>query len=208
MVASLSRAGEQAGRFTGAGQTAGYGADDRLETARLLLRMFTPADLDGLHAIASDAEAMRFIGDGHPLSRAETGRNLAAIISAFQRRGFGRWALTLKESGALVGYCGFGLGSEEIGIELAYLLAKSEWGKGLATEAGAACLRYGFEQLGLDSIAALTRPENLKSRRVMERLKMRFVSDGSYHGYSCVRYSISRADWRPDGSHYRLIRPS
>ena len=208
MVASLSQAGEQAGRFTGAGQTADHGADDQLETARLLLRMFTPADLDCLHAITRDAEVMRFIGDGHPLSRAETGRNLAAIISAFQRRGFGRWALILKESGALVGYCGFGLGSEEIGIELAYLLAKSEWGKGFATEAGAACLRYGFEQLGLASIAALTRPENLKSRRVMERLKMRFVSDGSYRGYSCVRYSISRADWRPDGSHYRLIRPS
>ena len=207
MVASLSQAGEQAGRFLGEGQpNPGPCADDRLETARLLLRMFTPEDLDELHGITRDAEVMRFISDGHPLSRAQTGRNLAAIISAFHRRGFGRWALVVKETGALAGYCGFGLGSEEVGIELAYMLRKSEWGKGFATEAGAACLRYGFENLGLASIAALTRPENLKSRRVMERLKMRFVSDGSYHGYSCVRYSIARADWRPDGSLYRVFR--
>lgn len=206
MVASLGQAGEQAGRFIGEARHAG--PDDGLETARLLLRMFTPEDLDELHVITRDAEVMRFIGDGHPLSRAQTGRNLAAIIGAFRRRGFGRWALTLKETGALVGYCGFGLGSEEIGIELAYLLARPAWGRGLATEAGAACLRYGFENLGLDSIAALTRPDNLKSRRVMERLRMRFVSDGSYHGYSCVRYSISRADWQPGDSPYRVIRSS
>jgi [ribosomal protein S5]-alanine N-acetyltransferase len=189
-------------------QPSGHSADDRLETPRLLLRCFAPTDLDGLHLITRDPEVMRFIGDGHTLSRAETGRNMAAIINAFQRRGFGRWALVVKETGALAGYCGFGLGSEEIGIELAYMLAQSEWGKGFATEAGAACLRYGFENLGLASIAALTRPENLKSRRVMERLKMKFVSDGSYHGYSCVRYSITREDWRPDGSHYRVIRSS
>lgn len=209
MVASLRQAGEQTGQLlVEEERPLGHSADDRLETPRLLLRAFVPADLDGLHLITRDPEVMRFIGDGHTLTRAETGRNMAAIINAFHRRGFGRWALVVKETGVLAGYCGFGLGSEEIGIELAYMLSKSEWGKGFATEAGAACLRYGFENLGLASIAALTRPENLKSRRVMERLKMKFISDGSYHGYSCVRYSIAREDWRPDGSHYRVIRSS
>ena len=206
MVASLRQTGQQTGNPTGDGEESGRLAGDRLETARLMLRAFTPADVDDLYRITRDPEVMRHIGDGHPLTRAETARNLATIISAFHRRGFGRWALVLKETGALAGYCGLSMGSQEVGVELAYLLAKSEWGRGLATEAGAACLRYGFEQLGLGAIAALTRPDNTRSRRVMERLNMKYVRDGDYHGYSCVWYSISRDEWRPDGSTYRVIR--
>jgi ribosomal-protein-alanine N-acetyltransferase len=209
MVASLRQAVEHTGHVGREGeQPPGHSAADRLETARLLLRAFTPADLDELHLITRDPEVMRYIGDGHTLSRAETGRNLSAIISAFGRRGFGRWAVVLKETGALAGYCGFGLGSEEVGVELAYLLGRFAWGRGYATEAGTACLRYGFENLGLASIAAITRPENFRSRRVMERLKMSFVEEGSYFGYSCVRYSLAREDWRPDPSPYRVIRQS
>jgi RimJ/RimL family protein N-acetyltransferase len=207
MVASLRQASERAGHVAGEGERAsGHSAADRLETARLLLRHFTPADLDELHPLTRDPEVMRHIGDGHTLSRAETGRNLSAIISAFERRGFGRWAVVLKETGVLAGYCGFGMGSEEVGVELAYLLGRFAWGMGYATEAGAACLRYCFENLGFASIAAITRPENFRSRRVMERLNMTFVEEGSYHGYSCVRYSLAREDWRPDPSYYRVIR--
>jgi len=206
MVASLRKAEELTGNPPGGAEHSGHFAGERLETARLLLRPFTPADLDDLYHITRDPDVMRHIGDGHPLTHAETGRNLALIINALHRRGFGRWALILKETGALAGYCGLSMGKQEVGIELAYLLAKSEWGKGLATEAGAACLRYGFESLGLDKIAALTRPDNTKSRRVMERLKMSFVEEGSYFGYSCVRYSLAREDWRPDASPYRVLR--
>lgn len=206
MVASLRQAEELTGNPPDGGGQTGYSAGDRIETARLLLRPFKFDDLDDLYEITREPDVMRHIGDGHPLTRTETGKNLALIISALQRRGFGRLALVLKETGALVGYCGLSVGIQEVGVELAYLLAKSAWGKGLATEAGAACLRYGFENLGLDTIAALTRPDNAKSRRVMERLNMKYLRASHYHGYSCVWYSISRADWRPDRSLYRVIR--
>jgi len=179
---------------------------DEIETSRLRLRMFTPEDLDDLCVIAADPEVMRFIGRGLPLTREETLLNLPSIINAFRRRGFGRWALVLKETGALAGYCGLALGSEEVGVELAYMLSRGEWGKGLATEAARACLRYGSERLRLDSIAAITRPDNLRSRRVMERLCMKYVRAGQHHGYSCVCYSIARGEWHPDGSVYRIIR--
>jgi RimJ/RimL family protein N-acetyltransferase len=179
---------------------------DEIETARLRLRMFTPEDLDALAAIAADPEVMRYIGPGNPLTREEVESNLASIISGFRRRGFGRWAVVKKDSGAMVGYCGLTHGNEEVGVEVAYMLARSEWGNGIASEAARACLRYGFERLGVDSIAGLTRPENLRSRRVMERAGMRYVRDGHYYGYDCVCYSISRDEWRPDGSIYRVTR--
>ncbi len=183
-------------------------AADGLETARLRLRVFTPADLDALCEITSDPEVMRYIGHGLPLSREETGANLVNLISAFRRRGFGRWALEKKAGGRVIGYCGLSSGLEEVGVELAYLLARSEWGTGLATEAGRACLRYGFERLGLESIAGITMLHNQRSRRVLERLGMKYLRAARFHGFDCVWYSIARRDWRDDGSFYRVIQGS
>ncbi|HST52685.1 MAG TPA: GNAT family N-acetyltransferase [Pyrinomonadaceae bacterium] len=179
---------------------------DQIETARLRLRMFTPEDLDELSAIAADPEVMRYIGSGQPLTREEVHFNLTSIINGFRRRGFGRWAVVKKVSGALVGYCGLTHGLEEVGVEIAYLISRSEWSKGIASEAARACLRYGFERLGLDSIAGLTRHENRRSRRVLERLGMRYVRDAHFYGYNCVFYSISRDEWSPCGSMYRVNR--
>lgn len=178
---------------------------DRVETARLRLRMFTSEDLGAMCDITSDSEVMRYIGPGVTLSRDETEVNLRNIVSAFRRRGFGRWALEKKAGGRVVGYCGLSLGLEEVGVELAYMLARSEWGTGLATEAGHACLRYGFERLGVESIAGLTMHDNWKSRRVLERVGMKYVRDARFHGFDCVWYSLTRRDWRDDGSFYRVV---
>jgi len=192
---------------TDAGASAPFIAD-RVETARLRFRMFTPDDLDALCESTSDPEVMRYIGHGLPLSREETWANLANLISAFGRRGFGRWALEKKAGGRIVGYCGLSMGLAEVGVELAYMLARSEWGTGLATEAGRACLRYGFERLDLESIAGLTMHDNQRSRRVLERLGMKYVRAARFHGFDCVWYSIARRDWSDDGSFYRVIQGS
>lgn len=181
---------------------------DVVETSRLRLRMFRPDDLDAMCAITSDPEVMRYIGYGHTLTREETRVNLASIVAAFRRRGFGRWALELKETGGLVGYCGLSLGNEEAGVELAYMLAREEWGKGLALEAARASLRYGFETLRMDSIAGLTFHDNRRSRLVLERIGMKFIRDAHYYDFACVHYAMARADWRADGSPYRVIQGS
>lgn len=178
---------------------------DEVETSRLRLRMFRPDDLGALSRITSDAEVMRYISYGRPLTREETRDNLGSIVAAFRRRGFGRWALELKETGALVGYCGLSLGCQEVGVELAYMLARGAWGRGLALEAGRACLRYGFERLDLRSIAGLTFHDNRRSRRVLERLGMGFVGDAHFYGFDCVHYSLARARWRDDDSFYRVV---
>jgi RimJ/RimL family protein N-acetyltransferase len=191
---------------TDAVPSAGNFTHDEVETSRLRLRMFRPEDLDALSGITRDPEVMRYIGHGRPLTREETRENLSNIIAAFRRRGFGRWALELKETGALVGYCGLSAGNEEVGVELAYMLARGAWGCGLAIEAGRASLRYGFERLGVGSIAGLTMHDNRRSRRVLERLGMSFVRDAHFYGFDCVHYSIPREDWREDDSHYHVTR--
>lgn len=177
---------------------------DELETARLRLRMFAPGDAFEFSAITRDPEVMRYIGEGRPISAQETATNLDSIINAFRRRGFGRWAVVHKHSGRLIGYCGFSTGISTAGIELAYMLARPFWGHGLATEAARACLRYGFEELRLPSISAITRPSNRRSRRVMEHLAMKFLCEEVYLSYDCVHYSIDRNDFAADDSTYIL----
>ena len=181
-------------------------AADELETARLRMRLFTPADLDRLCEITRDPEVMRYIGYGHPLSREETLINLGKIMNGFRRRGYGRWALERRDTGALVGYCGLSGMNPDVGIELAYMLARDEWGKGLALEAGRASLRYAFETLGVDSVAGITLHGNRRSCKVLERLGMKFVREAHYYDFACLHYAIARADWRNDDSHYRVIQ--
>src|ERR671920_843692 len=179
---------------------AGATGADELETARLRMRLFTPDDLDRMCEITRDPEVMRYIGYGHPLTREETQANLGKIMNGFRRRGYGRWALERRDTGALVGYCGLSSGNPEVGIDLAYMLAREEWGRGLALEAGRASLRYGFETLGVDSIAGLTLHGNLRSCKVLERLGMKFIRNDTYFGFDCLHYAVARADWRKDAS--------
>jgi ribosomal-protein-alanine N-acetyltransferase len=179
---------------------------NEIETRRLRLRLFTPNDLDALCALTSDHEVMRFIGEGVVQPREQIEQNLTNIIAAFRRRGYGRWAIEEKMSGRLAGYCGFGFSVESVGPELVYLLGREFWGRGYVHEAGRACLRYGFEELGLDAVKAVTLPDNWRSRRVMERLGMRYVRSDLYHSYPCVVYELGRAEWQLDDSAYALHR--
>ncbi len=177
---------------------------DELETSRLRLRVFAPGDSFEFSSITRDPEVMRYIGEGRPISAEETAANLDSIINAFRRRGFGRWAVVHKETGRLIGYCGFSAGISAAGIEIAYMLARPFWGRGLATEAARACLRYAFEELRLPSVSAITRPGNLRSRRVMEHLGMKFLCEEVYLSYDCVHYAIRRDEFTPDDSPYVL----
>lgn len=193
---------------TPTGHDRGAAPPAELETARLRLRAFTPADLEALYALTREPEVMRFIGDGEVLARAQIESNLTNIIEVFRRRGYGRWAVEERATGRLAGYGGFAHGSEGFGVELVYLLGRDFWGRGYATELGRACLRYAFEELRLDSLVAVTIPENLRSRRVMERLGMGFAGEGEYQGYPCVYYRLGRDEWRHDGSPYLVNRKS
>ncbi|HYO64153.1 MAG TPA: GNAT family N-acetyltransferase [Pyrinomonadaceae bacterium] len=175
-----------------------------IETSRLLLRRFRDDDFEALASIFGDPDVMRHLQDGVPVSREESAvhfRNLKENYWA--ERGFGRLAVVSKDSGEVVGFCGLRLldGTPEI----VYVLAKSHWGRGLATEAARACLRFAFEQHGFERVVAITRPPNAASRRVMERLGMKFVREDDFYGYNCVLYSIERADYKADDEPYRLV---
>ena len=168
-----------------------------LETNRLLLRMFTLDDLGDLANIFGNPNVMKYLGlDGKPISMEETETALISIIKHWEQNGFGRWAVVHKESGALIGCSG--LRSYEGSAELIYLIDEPYWGKGLATEIAFACLAYGFNKMKFDTIIAFSRPGNVASRRVMEKIGMKYVQDIAVFGVFVVKYGIQSPNYLLD----------
>jgi ribosomal-protein-alanine N-acetyltransferase len=163
-----------------------------LETSRLQFRRFTPDDLHALAAIRADAEVMKHISSRRPESVEEVGIVLHKQLAHWDQHGFGRWALIDKNSGALVGWCGLFYLENTNEVEIAYGLAREYWGKGLASEAARAAMKYGFEVLRFPRIVAVAWPENVASLRVMEKLRM---TKAQLYADKWVYYFISREDF-------------
>jgi ribosomal-protein-alanine N-acetyltransferase len=164
-----------------------------LETSRLLLRPLAATDEDNLFALFNDPDVMRFLGPLIP--REKTATILQTALAHWQQRGYGIWAVQDKASGKFVGRLGLRF-LDDIGeTELLYTLNKEFWGRGLATEAGAAALAFGFGRAGLGRIIALARPDNVGSWRVMEKLGMRRERIAPFRGEESVWYALGRDEY-------------
>jgi ribosomal-protein-alanine N-acetyltransferase len=177
-----------------------------IETARLRFRQLCVDDLDDLWLIVSDSEVMKYLGviAGTILSREETQVTLEKMLEFWAVNGLGRWAVVDKKDGKLIGLCGFRL--FDTTPELFYLFNKESWGKGLATEAARATLRYGFEELGVDRIIAVTRHANQASINVMTKLGMKYEKEMNHFGVFAVWYVATRDEYQIDDSTYILSR--
>jgi RimJ/RimL family protein N-acetyltransferase len=147
---------------------------------------------------------MRFI-TGVPSTREQSQVALSKHINRWQIHGFGHWAVRFKNDPRLLGWCGLDFLDTTTEIEVGYGLARANWGLGISTEAARASLEYAFEHLQLDRIVAVAYPENTASRRVMEKLGMKYVKNGYYYGGDLVYYEIRRADF-PLSASNRVLR--
>jgi [ribosomal protein S5]-alanine N-acetyltransferase len=186
------------GRAVRGGRGAGLRQAPILETERLLLRSLTLGDLDDLSTIYADPGVRAFFPEG-PLSREETREEIEWFTDVYEARyGYGLWATIDRASGALIGRCGLipwrvlDAGPDALvldhadehpqtgvtyEVEVAYLLARASWGRGLGTEVARALVAYAFERLEVPRLICLVDPGNEASRRVAE--KAGFGVDGT-----------------------------
>jgi len=116
-------------------------------------------------------------------------------VGHWAAHGFGMWAVEWRATGAFLGEAGLQHFDGTDDIEVGCYLARSTWGRGIATEAGSAALRHGFETLGLDRIVAVVRPENAGSKRVLAKLGLRFAAIEDHYGIRDVEvWEIARGD--------------
>jgi ribosomal-protein-alanine N-acetyltransferase len=170
------------------------GEKKEVGTSRLCLRRFNKDDLDAYSTIMGDYEVGKWFPKGTGYTLEEAKRSLVSILEHWDKHGFGLWAVTDKEKKVLLGRCGLNLITETSEVEVDFVVARDFWGRGYATEAAKAALIYGFDALKLDRIIALAKPENVASRRVIEKIGMRYVKHAEYWGITCAYYEISKAE--------------
>jgi ribosomal-protein-alanine N-acetyltransferase len=165
-----------------------------LETERLFLRRFVPDDLDSLYALYSDPQVTKFIPDA-PGSLQETREELEWHMHGHPKNPeLGLWTTIHKGTGDFIGRCGLLPwmldGREE--VEVAFALARSYWGQGLATEAAQGIVRYAFESLKLSRLVCLIEEGNRASARVAAKIGMSLERKGRDDMGEYLLYSMTR----------------
>lgn len=161
----------------------------RIETERLLLRPMGAGDLDEFVALHADPEVTRFI---RPLDRGEAAERLRRDEREWSERGHGLFAVLDRAGGDFLGRCGLKFWPQFDETELGWALRRDAWGHGYATEAGRACVEWGFAELDVPYLTAMIAAGNLRSIRVAERLGFTHLRDDVLLGEPVVVHALSR----------------
>ena len=157
----------------------------------MILRELDVNDSESFCHLNSDPEVLKYTGD-LPFTSITTAENFLINYSDYQKNGFGRWAVVLKENESFIGWCGLKLNEENL-IDIGFRFFKNEWGKGYATESAKAVLDFGFNTLKLKEIIGRSSKDNISSIKVLEKLNMTFWKQDSFEGVEeSVYYRIKK----------------
>jgi RimJ/RimL family protein N-acetyltransferase len=160
----------------------------RLVTPRLRGLPLSEGDFDDLYALHRDERVLAAFG-AEPGSAEETRTFLDRRLAHWREHGFGIWIFR-GPHGAFVGRCGIHRwsldGQEE--VELGYIVRSELWSQGFATEIGAAVVNHAFSVLRLPALVGFTRPDNVRSRRVLEKLGFAYERTFVAHDEEAVLY--------------------
>lgn len=165
--------------------------DLQLESPRLYLRLMQSSDLDDLLNIFGDPKVMASFG-GATFNRQQMEHWMQRNIEHQNLHGYGLFSTILKSEELLIGDCGLEHmkvdGDQE--TELGYDFRSDYWNQGYATEAATAVRNYAFNVLQLPRLISLIRVGNAASKRVSEKIGMRFVVEIKRNGVSYWKYEI------------------
>ena len=171
-----------------------------LETRRLTLSQSSPADVADFVALEQDPEVMRYLNGGILVERERSNGNELFLLPTGTEAHV--WTARRLDSHAFVGWFCLWPETKMLG-ELGYRLRRQDWGQGLASEGSAALIDWGFAECGFERIMAVTMTVNSASRRVLEKIGMKYVRKvdvdwpfpfpGSDEGE--VEYAVTRTEW-------------
>lgn len=174
-------------------------------TARLHLQPFRLDDVDALHQIWTAPDVRRYLWDDEIITRETAEEVVRSSLTSFQEHRFGFWTLRFLDNEAIIiGFCGLRFFAEPRAIEILYGLIPTYWGRGLATEAARAVLRYGFEALQLAQIWGGADAPNLASLRVLEKLGMTYEKTVAMPLGAGPYYALKREVFQPGEEPYQL----
>lgn len=166
-----------------------------VETERLKFRPFVADDLPLLIEQRSDPEVNRYLGGIERQNAEALAKRMEFYMACHTSHGFGVCPMLSKETGEMIGTAGIQPLEDTGEIEVGYSLIKTEWGKGLGTEAARGWLDFGFNTAGLNRIVAIAVIDNTSSQHIMEKLGMQYEKTEEHYGNECVFYAISKDDF-------------
>jgi [ribosomal protein S5]-alanine N-acetyltransferase len=161
-----------------------------LVTERLRLAPLVPNEADELHALWTEPAVRRYLWGDRILTPSHTLEVLRQSEECWHGQGWGLCSVRQIEVPRMIGFGGYWYVREPPELELVLGLGTGWWNRGFATEAGRRLIRYAFEQLRLPEVCGSTAAANVRSRRLMERLGMRFVRQESIDGRATMFYRI------------------
>lgn len=175
----------------------------KLETERLILRQFKIEDyVEMYNNWACEDAVTKFLTWQTHTNQDVTKSVLADWIPKYENKDFYNWAIELKEENRLIGNISVvSLREETLSAILGYCIGSKWWGKEIMPEAGKAVLKYLFEEVGFNRIAANHDKNNPKSGRVMQKIGMTYEGTLRSAGFcnqgiiDDVRYSILKSEW-------------
>jgi RimJ/RimL family protein N-acetyltransferase len=176
-----------------------------LRTPRLALRRWRETDRAPFAALNQDPRVMEHFPA--PIPRDRSDASIDAWTEDFALQGWSNWAVERRDTGEFIGVVGLTMPRWEVPcapcVEVGWRLRREAWGQGFATEGAGACLRVGFEQVGLGEIFSFTAVVNRPSIAVMERIGLRNLQADFEHpampeGHALRRhvlYRVTREEW-------------
>ena len=166
-------------------------APERIETARMVGERLRPDHEEDLVRLLLDPlVAATMWSPDEPRTRKAIIAGLEAKLVHWQRHGFGQWLFRDRETGAMVGRGGpqhtIASGLDE--VEIGWVIVPERWRQGLATELARASLGVVFGPLALEEVIAYTQPQNVASRRVMEKTGFVYERDITVHAWPFLLY--------------------
>ncbi|MEZ0182875.1 GNAT family N-acetyltransferase [Flavobacterium oncorhynchi] len=166
-----------------------------IETERLLLREVIVSDVDGMFELDSNPNVHIYIGKKPVTTIEQSAAYIENLQQQYKDFGTGRWAVILKETNEFLGWSGIKFITDEINnhknfYEIGYRFIEKHWGKGYATEAGKAFIEYAFDNLKADAVYAYADAGNDNSRKILEKLGLRYVNSFEYQEELEVWYEL------------------
>ena len=157
-----------------------------VQTRRMAVTSWLPSDIDALHELHSDAETMRFVRHGRPESPEEVAELLHQYIAEQAAPGWTKWRVSDHDD-QLVGRAGFGPASD--GRMLAYVIRRTSWGQGLATEVASALVAWHLAHAAGVPMRAIVAVGNDASIRVLEKVGFDEVGQEDFEGTTCLSFA-------------------
>lgn len=175
--------------------------EPRLETNRLILRLFESSDAKMVQTLAGNEEiANTTLGIPHPYPDGAAEAWIERIRNAYQKGEIFSFAMVQKENGMLIGCVTLRVSKSENHADLAYWVGRPFWGQGYATEAAQRIVKFGFEGLCLHRILAAAMTKNPASYKIMHKIGMKsennfpkqVLKSGVYE--DLVHYGLAKSD--------------